>query len=212
MLPKVEWQIWLMGKSTQKVYCRICFTKMKSLTGLNIGMLITHWPDGRQVVQVTPARWCRPGVFVNRCATFLVMLLDCYFSKEMRSLSCAETESCRGNRRSAVPDKSRDDSRPSNINFGWRTSISSRRRPVSCHLLGNQTAAGAASSLGWKEFSVERDFRQAVFAVLGSAGLSSPVAQASVSQVSVGQCNTGIHRTLWMHRKWVQTTLLWIPK
>ena len=37
---------------------------------------------------------------------------------------------------------------------------------------------------------MERDFRQAVFAVLGSAGLSSPVAQASVSQVSVEQCNT----------------------
>ena len=35
----------------------------------------------------------------------------------MRSISRAETESCRSNLRSAVPDKSRDSSRPENINF-----------------------------------------------------------------------------------------------
>ena len=64
---------------------------------------------------------------------------------------------------------------PSNINFGWRT-----EHPVS-----------SFSYSGWKEFSGERDFRQAVFAVLGPAGLSSPVSQASVFQV----CNSGLHWT-----------------
>ena len=115
------------------------------------------------------------------------LIVICWKEDEMRSLSWAETESCRGNRRLAVPDKSRDDAtRPSNINFGWRTQ---QQHFVSSFL---------ASFLVEKNSQPERDFRQAVFAVLGPAGLSSPVPQASVSQVS----NRGVHCTvLWRYMR-----------
>ena len=110
--------------------------------------------------------------------------LDCWYllkERAMRSLSWAETESCRGNRRLAVPDKSRLRCLRVPQTLIWPEGQSSSRRSVS-----------SSSYSGWKEFWGERDFRQAVFAILGPAGLSSPVSQASVSQV----CNSGLHWTL----------------
>ena len=53
----------------------------------------------------------------NLFSSFFMIMIKKKKRWEMRSISRAETESCRSNLRSAVPDKSRDSSRPENINF-----------------------------------------------------------------------------------------------